>query len=473
MRRTSIWVSVLLSMVVLVSWVEMFTIRLHDRPLVIWMGAIFFCALVSAGIRTRVFAETRKLDWMIQRLPLFERTSLPQHITELDDTIDTLHEVSERLGRTLEAAGAERKQLEALLDSMQDAVVAVDSAGRIQWTNLRMQRLSPGVIGGTVRLGQALVHTIRDPEVLECVRSALAERSDCIKRSTSLVPGRIFEVNASPMPGGGAVAVLHDITRIEEVERTQRDFVANVSHELRTPLTSITGYVETLLDHEQTLSPTAREFLSTILKNATRMNRLTEDLLVMARVETSSVELRPAPVPAEVLIRDAVKALDGLVQENQARLELGAVTATQVFADSDAVMQVLSNLIENAIKYGHPGGGGPSRVVISARDVTEPYDAVEFSVRDFGSGIASEHLNRIFERFYRVDKTRSRESGGTGLGLAIARHMVQSQGGAIRAESTLGQGSTFLFTLPKAMYPVPQAVPDAKPATPDSQIPES
>ena len=178
---------------------------------------------------------------------------------------------------------------------MQDAVVAVDAAGRIQWTNQNMQRLIPGASAtGAVRVGHALVQTIRDPEVLECVQTALEERTVSERRSTSLLPGRIFEVNASPMPGGGAVAVLHDITRIEQVERTQRDFVANVSHELRTPLTSITGYVETLLDHEASLSPQAREFLSTILKNATRMNRLTEDLLTMARVESPEQELHPA-----------------------------------------------------------------------------------------------------------------------------------------------------------------------------------
>jgi two-component system phosphate regulon sensor histidine kinase PhoR len=454
MRRTSIWISILAAMLGLVSLTEILAIRLPHRAFAVWAGVLLLCIVVAALFRTRILLETQKIDWMIERLPLFERDPVPLRLTEFDNTVDTLEQVSERLERTLAEAGDERKQLEALLDSMQDAVVAVDSASRIQWTNQRMQRLIPGGNGGSVRIGQALVHTIRDPEVLECVRFALAERADCLKRSTSLVPGRIFEVNASPMPGGGAVAVLHDITRIEEVERAQSDFVANVSHELRTPLTSITGYVETLLDHERSLSPMAREFLTTILKNATRMNRLTEDLLVMARVETASVELRPAPVPADVLVRDAVKALDGLVQENKARLELGEITGTQVFADSDAVMQVLGNLIENAIKYGQPRGG-TSRVVISARDVTDPYDAVEFSVRDFGSGIASEHLNRIFERFYRVDKTRSRESGGTGLGLAIARHMVQSQGGAIRAESTLGNGSTFLFTLPKAMYPVP------------------
>ncbi len=258
------------------------------------------------------------------------------------------------------------------------------------------------------------------------------------------------------MPGGGAVAVLHDITRIEQVERTQRDFVANVSHELRTPLTSISGYVETLLDHEKSLSPQAREFLTTILKNATRMNRLTEDLLVMARVESSEQELHPTAVRADVLARDAVKAMSGLVQDAEAVLEIGETTDSEVFADTDAVLQVLSNLIENGIKYGQARGEAHARVVVSARDIgtadaSGGADAVEFRVRDFGLGIASEHLGRIFERFYRVDKARSRESGGTGLGLAIARHVVETQGGTIRAESELNVGSTFIFTLPKSV----------------------
>jgi len=267
------------------------------------------------------------------------------------------------------------------------------------------------------------------------------------------VPGRICEVNASPMEGGGAVAVLHNITRIEQVERTQRDFVANVSHELRTPLTSITGYVETLLDHEE-LSPVAREFLSTILKNSTRMNRLTEDLLTMARVESPEEELRPGPVRADALVRDAVEAMRGLVQDEEADLEIGETTEVEVLADTDSMLQVLGNLIENGIKYGRARNAVRSRVVVSAREAPgnggDGPGAVEFSVRDFGQGIASEHLGRIFERFYRVDKARSRESGGTGLGLAIARHMVESQGGMIRAESELNAGSSFLVTLPRA-----------------------
>jgi two-component system, OmpR family, phosphate regulon sensor histidine kinase PhoR len=381
--------------------------------------------------------------------------------SDFDGLAHAISVASEHVERALNGASESRRELEAMIDSMQDAVVAVDAAGRIQWSNERLQRVLPDTsYSSAVRLGHALVQTVRDPAVLECVRTTLDQRIVSEGRSTSLVPGRIFEVNVSPMPGGGAVAVFHDITRIEQVERTQRDFVANVSHELRTPLTSISGYVETLLDHEASLSTQAREFLSTILKNATRMNRLTEDLLVMARVESSEQELHPAPIPADILVRDAVQAMSGLVQDTAAVLEIGETTTAEVVADTDAILQVLSNLIENGIKYGQARDEPHCRILVSAREVSAPDGAygpggaVEFSVRDFGPGIASEHLNRIFERFYRVDKARSRESGGTGLGLAIARHMVQTHGGTIRAESELNAGSNFIFTLPKALSSV-------------------
>ncbi len=238
-----------------------------------------------------------------------------------------------------------------------------------------------------------------------------------------------------------------------EGERLRTALIDSITHELRTPLTSISGYVETLLDHEA-LSPVAREFLSTILKNASRMNRLTEDLLTMARVESQESELHPAAARADQLVRDAVAAMRGMVQDEEAELEIGATTPVAVLADTDSMLQVLGNLIENGIKYGRARSAAQSRVIVSAREVSEPPDSVEFSVRDFGQGIASEHLERIFERFYRVDKARSRESGGTGLGLSIARHMVESQGGTIRAESELNAGSNFLVTLPKAHTPV-------------------
>lgn len=378
---------------------------------------------------------------------------LDQRFSDFDALARALARTSREVQRALDETSASRHELEAMIDSLQDAVVAVDTTARIQWSNQRMQRLMPSWNGGapassTVRVGHALVQTIRDPDVLECVRSAIEQRSFCQRRTTSLLPGRIFEINASPMPSGGAVTLIHDITRIEQVERTQREFVANVSHELRTPLTSITGYVETLLDHESSLSPQARSFLAIILKNATRMNRLTEDLLTLARVESSEHKLHPAPLRADTLVRDAVQAMAGLVQDSAAVLEIAETCTAEVWADADAAVQVLSNLIENAIKYGRDRSTGVARVVLSARLVPAPVPSVEFSVRDFGPGIASEHLPRLFERFYRVDKARSLESGGTGLGLAIARYIVHTQNGTIRAESELNAGSNFLITLP-------------------------
>jgi two-component system phosphate regulon sensor histidine kinase PhoR len=405
-----------------------------------------FAVVLSLRLRR----EAEKLERAVALLP--EKTKDLPRAGEFADAAVATQTAAVRLTKLLSASQEDRLQLEALLDSMQDAVVAVDAAGRILWTNQRMQRLIPASAAiNPVRIGHALVQTVRDPDVLACVRTALEEKTVSERRTNTLLPGRIFEVNASPMPGGGAVAVLHDITRVEELERAQRDFVANVSHELRTPLTSISGYVETLLDHEASLSPVAREFLGTILKNSTRMSRLTEDLLTMARVESPEAELRPAPVRADALVGDAVKAMAGLVQDEQAELEIGETTTALVNADMDSMLQVLGNLIENGIKYGRARNAVRSRVVVSARAVELPEGgAVEFSVRDFGQGIASEHLHRIFERFYRVDKARSRESGGTGLGLAIARHMVESQGGTIRAESELNAGSNFLVTLPRA-----------------------
>jgi two-component system, OmpR family, phosphate regulon sensor histidine kinase PhoR len=441
-------------MLAIVSSVELTALVVPGNWWAAWGCGISLATVFALVYGWRVRREMERVSDAVQALPEFDAAEAKASFAEWSGTFQALESTSQRLRRDLSLAGEDRIELEGLLDSMQDAVVAVDAAGRIQWANQQMQRITSGATSASaVRVGHALVETVRDPDVLTCVRTALTERVVCERRTTSLLPRRIFEVSVSPMPAGGAVAVLHDITRMEEMERTQRDFVANVSHELRTPLTSISGYVETLLDHEE-LSPMGQEFLATILKNATRMSRLTEDLLTMARVESREAVMHPRPVRADVLVRDAVAAMSGMVQDAEAELEIGETTGAEVFVDTDSMVQVLGNLIENGIRYGQAKDSQRSRVVVSAREIAgdgeDEVAAVEFSVRDFGAGIASEHLTRIFERFYRVDKARSRESGGTGLGLAIARHMVEMQGGTIRAESELGAGSNFLVRLPKA-----------------------
>jgi two-component system phosphate regulon sensor histidine kinase PhoR len=252
------------------------------------------------------------------------------------------------------------------------------------------------------------------------------------------------------MPGGGVVAVLYDLSEIERLEKTRRDFIANVSHELRTPLTSIQGYTETLLDGMASDQKMAEEFLEIIRKNAARMSRLTEDLMTLARVESGEQSFRFEAVSAMDLLRDAEQTLRDIAKARGVDLTIVESSEEKVQADRDAIHQVFVNLVDNAIKYA-PGG---TEVQLGARmkDGT-----VEFFVRDFGVGIASEHLPRLFERFYRVDKARSRKSGGTGLGLAIVKHIVRKHGGTVSAKSEVNRGSEFAFSLPMAMKPAEMA----------------
>ena len=358
---------------------------------------------------------------------------------ELHAIESALNQTAERLGKSFAESESRRQELAAMLDSMQEAVVAITPEGFVRWSNAVMQRMA----GTHIRVGRPLVHSARDPDLLACVKGALENGAVHTGRASSLAPGRIFEVNAAPLPSGGAIAVLHDVTQIEAAEKSRREFIANVSHELRTPLTSIQGYVETLLEDTQCSPDTSREFLGVIQKNATRMNRLTEDLLALASVESPDYKLARHPIRASALVHDAIESLGGLVVDSGVELEFAGAPGVFVLADADAMNQVFGNLIENALKYGNSG----KRIRVGAKLIE---DAVEFCVQDFGQGIPYEHLGRIFERFYRVDTARSRESGGTGLGLAIVKHIVQAHGGHIRAESELGSGAAFYFTIPLA-----------------------
>ena len=347
-----------------------------------------------------------------------------------------LNQAAERLGGRFAELESRRQELADLLNSLQEAVVAITAQGLVRWSNAVMQRIA----GTEIRVGRSLVHSVRDPELLACIKTALEQRVASSGRASTLTPGLIFEINAVPMTSGGALVVLHDVTRIEAAEKSRRDFIANVSHELRTPLTSIQGYVETLVE-ERPKPETTSEFLGIILKNATRMNRITEDLLALAGVESPDYKLALQPTRASALVGDAIDLVGGMVVDSGVALEMAGAPDALVLADADAMNQVFGNLVENALRYGKAG----KRILIGARLLESE---VEFSVQDFGPGIASEHLTRIFERFYRVDKARSRESGGTGLGLAIVKHIVLAHRGRIWAESELGRGATFHFTLP-------------------------
>jgi two-component system phosphate regulon sensor histidine kinase PhoR len=411
----------------------------------LWAGllALVVALPVAGWIARRISRRLHGVVAFAQRVAqgeLSARLDTSSSQDELSAMETALNQTAARLDESFAEIESRRQELAAMLDSMQEAVVAITREGMVRWSNAPMQRIA----GTEIRTGRPLIHAVRDPELLACVRAALDEREMRSGRASTLVPGRVFEINTVPLPSGGALAVLHDVTRIEAAERSRRDFIANVSHELRTPLTSIQGYVETLIEDPQPREETTREFLGIILKNATRMNRLTEDLLVLAGIESPHYQLALKPKQASALIQDAIDPLCGIAADSGVSLEPGGAPDALVLADADAINQVFGNLIENALKYGKAG----KRICLSAQVLESE---VEFSVRDFGPGIASEHLSRIFERFYRIDKARSRESGGTGLGLAIVKHIVMAHGGRVWAESELGRGAAFHFTLLRFM----------------------
>jgi two-component system, OmpR family, phosphate regulon sensor histidine kinase PhoR len=433
-------------------------VQAQVRRRLLWGSSVaFFIALLiaaSASVWT-----SRRLEHIVDVAVRIEKGDLQARVE--DKPLDEIGRVAAAIDRTASqversfaAVRSSQRQLETLLNSMQDAVIAVSRDGLVQWANQPMDRLVPQ----RTRLNAPVVETIRDPDFLAAVKAATTTKQVKTTRATSIVHGRAFDVTAAPLPDGGAVAVLRDLTETERVEKTRRDFIANVSHELRTPLTSIQGYSETLLDSSDNVGPT-REFLEIIRKNAARMSRLTEDLLTLARVESGETRFDTEHVPPIELLHDAEESFREIARGQGVELQIvetnggnrSVESLPSVRADREAIHQVFSNLIDNAMKYGRSGG----RIVLGARPARRGVEfdvefGVEFYVQDFGAGIASEHLPRLFERFYRVDKARSRESGGTGLGLAIAKHIMLAHGGSIRAESELTRGSTFFFTLPTA-----------------------
>jgi len=426
-------------------------VQTQVRRKLLWGSAIasLMALLIAAGASIWM---ARRLQRIVDVAARIERGDLRArvHETPLDEigrVAAAIDKTAEQVEVSFAAVRSSQRQLETLLNSMQDAVIAVSPDGLVRWANQPMDRLVPQ----HTRLNAPVVETIRDPDFLATVKAAMTNKDVKTARATSIVSGRAFDVTAAPLPDGGVVAVLRDLTETERVEKTRRDFIANVSHELRTPLTSIQGYTETLLDTIHDDSAPTREFLEIIRKNTVRMARLTEDLLTLARVESGETRFETEPVPPVELLHDAEESFREIARGHGVDLQImdsnngsGSVESLpQVLADREAIHQVFSNLIDNAMKYGRGGG----RVELGARAAQR---GIEFYVKDFGGGISSEHLPRLFERFYRVDKARSRESGGTGLGLAIAKHIMRAHGGSIRAESELNHGSVFLFTLPTA-----------------------
>jgi two-component system phosphate regulon sensor histidine kinase PhoR len=366
--------------------------------------------------------------------PRFPRSGVP----DVDALVQALRQMHGQLTDRFEELRREQAESTALVSSMVEGVIAADGRGRIVTANPAARRL----------LGYAPTDPLPDLRELFRVKAA-REVVDAVLLGGTVrdrqveMDSRSLLLNARPLPSGGAVLVIHDVTELRRLEAIRRDFVANVSHELKTPLTSISGYTETLLSDAPSRD-TTRQFLTTILGNARRMQRLVDDLLDLSRIESGRWQPARTELDLPAVARESWAALAARPEAGRVKFELEtAADAEHLSADLDAVRQVLTNLFDNSLRYTPPGG----RIVCSAR---REDGGVALSVRDTGSGIAHEHLARIFERFYRADHSRSREEGGTGLGLAIVKHLVEAHGGRVYAESERGRGTTVTCWFPDA-----------------------
>jgi two-component system phosphate regulon sensor histidine kinase PhoR len=362
-----------------------------------------------------------------------------------------IDEIGIQLRNKIEEISKERDYFQTILKGMVEGILVVDERGRILVANnaLRQFISLPSNISNRTPL-----EIIRNSELEEAIRKVI-QKGDSASFELNLPPplGKTLEVNVvgilpSPeeMEGGdertrGAIAVFHDITRLKELERVHQDFVANVSHELRTPLTTIKGYAETLLEGALK-EEVAFQFIQVIKRQSDRLAKIVEDLLTLSKIESKEFQLKIENLLLREVIEDVLNFIQETAEKKKISISLELPDTLMVKADRNYLEQILTNLIDNAIKYGQEGG----RLIISATQIKQI--EIEIAVRDDGLGIPKEDLPRIFERFYRVDKGRSRELGGTGLGLSIVKHLVQAHGGRVWAESQLGEGSTFFFTLP-------------------------
>jgi two-component system phosphate regulon sensor histidine kinase PhoR len=350
----------------------------------------------------------------------------------------------EQLREVVDNLQRERSRLEAILGSMVEGVVAVDPQLHITFLN----RAFAGTMEVQLPLDARtpLVQVVRDHDLLEMFNAVFTSGEPLQKRLILSAGGtRTFAVQVTPLAGGpnrGAIGMFYDITEIERLERIRKDFVANVSHELRTPLAAISGYAETLLEGALEDRENSRRFAAIILDKARQLTNIVSDLLVLSTLESGKPPA-PEPISLRESIESALRTVEPVARARGVNVAFQSAEDLDVLGHEVRLEQVFVNLLDNAIKFNRPDG--EVRVEIARED-----GRAVVHVRDTGLGIPSRDLPRIFERFYRVDKARSRATGGTGLGLAIVKHAVEQMGGSVSVESRLGQGSVFTVALPPA-----------------------
>ena len=386
------------------------------------------------------------------------KASLPRQVSHLN---------TEGLTEPLKQSSSNEAKLQAVLRSMAEGVILIDAKGTIQLANQRAHALFR-IPSEQTLVNQPILSVSRDPELQELVRMITEQRfrTPIVREVHFDVEGvpQVYQVSATPVVGASnsedsslSILVFHDITQIKKLEAARRDFVANVSHELRTPLTAIRGYAETLRAGAAAKPELAEKFLSVIEQHSERLSRLTDDLLTLSDLELGKAELQRIPTPLGSSVQIAIELLQDKASQSEVVIETRLPDDLPlVWAAPDHVVQLLVNLLDNAVKYSSASGTITlhGRVVEFDRanlqdgTVDSTTVGVELCIEDTGTGIPSHDLPRLTERFYRVDKARSRELGGTGLGLAIVKHIVQAHAGNLRVESELGRGTSVFITLP-------------------------
>jgi two-component system phosphate regulon sensor histidine kinase PhoR len=349
--------------------------------------------------------------------------------------------------REEEVYGAARAStlLEATMSGMREGLLVIDEEARVIASNPAAREIFNGIKGRLER--KRLSDLTRNPSIHAAFRAAFekGERTEA-KVEMHGAGRRVFDLRVVPLLLGddqsrrGAIGVFYDITKLERLERVRQEFLSNVSHELRTPLTSILAFIETLEAGAIDERETNRRFLSIIGKSAARMHNLVNDVLELSAIEAGNVAVEPSPVRLYPVVTDVVAALAARADAREINVNIEVPSEIVVLADERQLEQMLTNLLDNAIKFNREGGTVWIRHERGERDL--------ISVQDTGDGIPPEHIERIFERFYRIDSARSREMGGTGLGLAIVKHLARAQGGEARVHSIPGEGTTFTIELP-------------------------
>ena len=358
-----------------------------------------------------------------------------------------LNATAQALTSQIDDLTAARNQATVILDSMAEGVIALDAQGRVLLMNPTAGLLLDAAPDRAI--GQSVFESIRHPDAHALIRTTLQSHERATKEIALFQPKeRIVRLHSVPCHGGRptgpqAIVVIQDVTESHRYEQLRKEFVANVSHELKSPLTSIRSLTETLLGGALQDAANNRRFVQLIDDDAVRLSRLIEDLLALSQIESQAIPLQLSVVELAPAAESIIASLQPALAQRKIAVSLELPAGLAVRADPDRLRQVLSNLIDNAIKYNKEEG----RITLSA---FANGAWVTVMVTDTGIGIPPQDLPRIFERFYRVDKARSRELGGTGLGLAIVRHIIESHGGSVSVESEPNRGSTFSFTLPSA-----------------------